>query len=88
MSEKSVFFADRLLNIAVSGPLVRLQWGVMDFPQAEGEKPGLQASQTLVLPLDGLLASMGMLEGLVKQLVKDGVLKAQMPEAGPNLPFQ
>jgi len=88
MSEKSVFFADRLLNIAVSGPLVRLQWGVMDFPQAEGEKPGLQASQTLVLPLDGLLASMGMLEGLVKQLVKDGVLKAQEPEAAPNQPLQ
>lgn len=75
MSEKSVLFADRLMNVAVSGPLVRLQWGAMDFPQAEGEKPALQASHTLVLPLDGLLASMGMIEGLVKQLVKDGVLQ-------------
>ena len=75
MSEKSVLFADRLMNVAVSGPLVRLQWGAMDFPQTEGEKPTLQASHTLVLPLDGLLASMGMIEGLVKQLVKDGVLQ-------------
>jgi hypothetical protein len=31
---------------------------------------------------------MGMLEGLVKQLVKDGVLKAQEPEAAPNQPLQ
>jgi len=75
MSDKNVVFADRLINIAVTGPLVRLQWGTLEVPQTEGEKPQLQASQTLVMPLEGLLASMGMIEGLVKQLVKDGVLQ-------------
>jgi len=88
MSEKSVFFADRLLNIAVSGPLVRLQWGVMDSPQTEGEKPTLQATQTLVMPLNGLLASLSMIDGLVKQLVKDGVLKLQTPDSTTADPFQ
>ena len=87
MSEKSVIFADRLLNVAASGSLVRLQWGVMDFPQAAGEKPALQATQTLVLPLDGLLASMGMLDGLVKQMLKDGVLKPQTPAKTPAQPL-
>lgn len=81
MSEKSVQFADRLINLAVSGPLVRLQWGALDFPLAEGEKPTLKPTQTLVLPLEGLLASMGMIEGLVKQLVKDGLLTQQVPES-------
>ena len=88
MSETSVLFADRLLNIAVTGPLVRLQWGVMKPPQTEGDAPVLQPSQTLVLPLDGLLASMGMLEGLLKQLVKQGVLKPQAPESMPTQSLQ
>ena len=83
MSETTVLFADRLLNVAVTGPLVRLQWGVMKPPQAEGEQPVLQPSHTLVLPLDGLLASMGMMEGLVKQLVKQGVLKPQTTNNTP-----
>lgn len=86
MSETSVVFADRLLNVAVTGHLVRLQWGVIKPPQTQGEQPVLQPSQTLVLPLDGLLASLGMIEGLVKQLVKEGVLKPQTannPTANP-----
>jgi hypothetical protein len=39
--------------------------------------PSDLATQTLVLPLDELLASMGMIEGLVKQLLKDGVIQAK-----------
>ena len=77
MSETSVLFADRLMNVAVTGALVRLQWGVMKPPQTEGEQPNLQPSHTLVLPLDGLLAARSMIEGPVQQLVKDGVLKPQ-----------
>jgi hypothetical protein len=88
MPETSVVFADRLLNVAVTGPLVRLQWGVMGVPQAEGEKPALRVSQTLVLPLDGLLASMAMIDGLVKQLVKDGVLRPQTPDTTPANPLR
>jgi hypothetical protein len=75
MSETAVVFADRLMNLAVSGPLVRLQWGTVGFPQAEGEQPTLQATQTLVIPLEGLLAAMGMVDGLLKQLAKDGVIQ-------------
>jgi len=88
VSEPSHLFADRLLNIAVTGHLVRLQWGVMKPPQAEGEKPVLQPSQTLVLPIDGLLTSLDMIEGLVRRLVKDGGLNPPGHNNPPPQPMQ
>ena len=42
-----------------------------------GDKPSLQSTQTLVMPLDGFLQSFGMLEAVVKKLIADGVLKAK-----------
>lgn len=85
MSHHSQLFADRILNIAVTGALVRLELGTLQPPKAEGEKPQLTASQTLVMPLDGFVGSMGMLEKLMQQLVKDGVIKVQAPSpAGPQ----
>jgi hypothetical protein len=88
MSEKSVIFADHLLNVAVGGPLVRLQWGVMDFPQLKAKSPGYRRAKRWFCPWTGCSLRWVCSKVLVKQLVKDGVLKAQMPEAGPNLPFQ
>lgn len=75
MSTTSSLFADRILNIAVTGSLVRLQLGTLLPPKAEGEKPQLTSSQTLVMPLDGFLQSFGMLEAVVKKLIADGVLR-------------
>jgi hypothetical protein len=72
-------FADRIVNIAVTGPLVRLELGVMQPPMAEGQKPQLVPTEALVMPLEGLVASMGMLEALIKKLVADGVLRVQAP---------
>ena len=54
-------FADRLLNLTVTGPLLRLDLGTLKTPVVEGQKPQLQPSQTLVMPLDGFLASFGMI---------------------------
>lgn len=77
MANSSHLFADRLINIAVTGPLLRLELGTMHAPAKEGEKPQLLPSQTLVMPLDGFLASFGMMEAMVKKLVADGVVKTQ-----------
>lgn len=77
-------FADRILNVAVTGPLVRVELGAFQSPQAEGEKPQLVPGQTLVMPLDGFVASMQMADRLLQQLVKDGVIKVQKPPAGPS----
>lgn len=75
----SPLFADRIINVAVTGSLVRLELGSLAPPQTKEQKPELQACQTLVMPLDGLLASLGMLDALVKQLVADGQLKPKSP---------
>ena len=77
MSDAPQLFADRLVNIAVTGPLVRIELGAMQLPRAEGQKPQLVPTQTLVMPLDGFVASFGMMESVMKQLVKDGVIKLQ-----------
>lgn len=79
MSATPTLFADRILNIAVTGPVVRLELGTLQIPKTEGENPQLTSSQTLVMPLDGFVGSMGMLEKLMQQLVKDAVIKVQAP---------
>jgi hypothetical protein len=75
MLDSSHLFADRLVNIAITGPLVRIELGAMQLPTAEGQRPQLLPTQTLVMPLDGFVASFGMMESVVKRLIADGVLK-------------
>ena len=60
-------YADRLLNIAVTGNLLRIELGILHAPEKEGDKPQLLPGQTLVMPLDGFLASFGMMESVVKK---------------------
>jgi hypothetical protein len=75
----SPLFADRVINIAVTGPLIRLELGTLHPPKAEGQQPQLVPSETLVMPLEGFVQSFGMMEAVVKRLVADGVLKQQTP---------
>ena len=80
MPDPSHLFADRLFNIAVTGTLVRIELGAMRLPTAEGQKPQLLQTQTLVMPLDGFVVSFGMMESVIKRLVADGVIKTQPQE--------
>lgn len=84
MPETTPIFADRILNVAVTGMLVRIEFGALQIPWAEGQQPQLAPTRTVVMPVDGLLTSMGMLEGLVRQLVKDGVIKLQASPEAPQ----
>lgn len=88
MSNSDHLFADRLVNIAVTGPLVRIELGAMQLPIAEGQKPQLLPTQTLVMPLDGFVQSFAMMESVIKRLVADGILKQNArPAAGAgNVP--
>jgi hypothetical protein len=43
-------FSDRIINIAVTGPLVRIEFGAMAPPKAEGQQAQLATSETLVMP--------------------------------------
>jgi len=40
----------------------------------------LELSSTIVMPLEGMLASMSMLEDLLRKLAKDGVIKVTPPQ--------
>lgn len=86
MAEPFSIFADRIINIAVTGPLVRIELGTMQPPRAEGQQAQLIPSQTLVMPLDGFVASIGMMEAVVKKLVADGVLKSRPAEPVTGTP--
>ena len=72
-------FADTILNITVTGGLIRIDLGTVT-PQGQDQdgKPILKATHTqqLVMPLDGFVRSIGMQEQVINKLLADGVLKA------------
>ena len=81
MANTPNIFADRAVNISLTNSLMRIELATVQAPAAEGEKPQLLPSQTLVMPLDGFLASFGMMDAMIKKLVTEGVLKTQPPES-------
>jgi hypothetical protein len=78
-------FADTLLNVSITGSLVRLDLGTMIPAKSAEGKSGLRATSTLqvVMPIEGFVRAFGMQEQIIKKLVADGVLKpAATKEAG------
>lgn len=75
-------FADTILNISLTGPLVRLDLGTVSAVTGQNGQQELRATPTqqLVMPMDGFVRAFSLQEGLIKKLIADGVLKAQ-PEA-------
>lgn len=74
-------FADRIVNVAVTGPMVRIELGVLNRPESKDQPFLLEPNQVLVMPLEGFVNSFGMLEALMNKLVEDGVLKPTAPSA-------
>jgi hypothetical protein len=72
-------FADTILNISVTGALVRLELGTVVPGPAQDGKQELVTSPTqlVVMPLEGFLRAFGMQETVVKKLIADGVIKPQ-----------
>lgn len=81
MSRSSHIFSDRIVNVAMSGPLIRIELGAMQAPTGDGQKPQLVPTETVVMPLDGFVQSFSLLDAVMKRLVADGVVKLQTPEA-------
>ena len=77
----STVFCDRIINIAITGPLARIDFGTLAPPTEEGGNPSFNPSHQMVMPVEGLVASMGMLDAVIKKLVADGVLVARPPAA-------
>lgn len=78
-------FADTVLNIAITGNLVRLDLGTVTPVQTQNSKQELRATPTqqVVMPIEGFVRAFGMQEQVIKKLIADGVLKAQ-PTAEPT----
>ena len=74
-------FTDRIVNVAVTGAMVRIEFGVLNRPESKDEALQLEPSQVLVMPLEGFVNSFGMLDALMKKLVEDGVLRPRTENA-------
>ena len=72
-------FADTILNVAITGTLVRLELGTVVPVLGQDGKQELRATPTMqvVMPMEGFVRAFGIQEQLIKKLVADGVLKAE-----------
>ncbi len=78
-------FADALINIAVTGAVVRLDFGVaIPVRSADGKQEiRINPTQQVVMPMDGFIRAFGALENAVKKLVADGVIKVEQTSPPP-----
>ena len=77
-------FADTILNVVVTGNLVRFDFGTVTPSQGKEGTQEMRATPTIqmVMPIDGFIRAFGVQEQLIKKLVADGVLKAVPSQAG------
>ena len=76
MTDSSPLFADRILNVAVTGPLVRIELGTAQVFE-NGKDPQFVATRQVVMPIEGFVNSFGLLDQVMKKLVETGVLKVR-----------
>ena len=67
-------FADRIVNLTAAGPLIRIELAALVPLAEEGDKPGLQPTQTLEMPLDGFLTSFAIHKTVVRKMVANGLI--------------
>lgn len=69
-------FTDAITNIYVTGPLVRIELSEVDMvPKQAGDPAKLKVTRYVVMPMDAFANAVGLQQGLVDKLVKDGVLQ-------------
>jgi hypothetical protein len=74
-------FADTLLNIAITGNLVRIDLGTVIPVQTQDGTQELRATPTqqVVMPMEGFVRAFGMQEQMIKKLIAAGVLRPPSP---------
>ena len=74
--QDNTLFADAISNIYVTGSLVRLELSQVELSTGkEISQTNLKVTGYVVLPIDAFANAVGMQQGLIEKLVKDGVLK-------------
>lgn len=79
---KNELFADRIVNIAVTGGVVRIDFASMEELPKQKEDGKYEVRQRIIMPLDGFAGSVQMMESVVRKLVEDGVLTRHEVPAG------
>lgn len=79
-------YFDTLVNVSITGPLIRLDFGLAQQSKTEDGKGAVRLSQIeqVVLPLDGFVRAFGLQQQVIEQLIKSGVLKPRDVEQTPN----
>ena len=85
----SIQFADGVADVAVLGPIARIEFFVLrpaGQPRQQGEQPDLQRvpSFTVAMPVDALANAVTMLEDVRNRLVEGGVLRQGAPAPGSD----
>jgi hypothetical protein len=83
MSQPDIIYADRILNLSVTGSVVRLELGVSQMPDNSGQPAKVTPTQTLIIPLEGFVNSFGLMEQMMKKLAENGVVTARKPDEEP-----
>lgn len=81
-------YFDTLVNVSITGPLIRLDFGLAQQSKTEDGKDAVRLSQIeqVVLPLDGFVRAFGLQQQVIQQLIKSGVLKPRDVEQTTNAP--
>lgn len=64
------YYADRLGNINIAGGMARLDFLTVKGVENEGKQVQLEKSFRLVMPMDGIFQTIGLLEEMKQALMK------------------
>ena len=79
MSYKQEIFADGISKCHVMGTTVRFD--LASLQPVEGKEPELESNTRIVMPLQGFLSALSIMQQLADKLVENGVLKrAEAPK--------
>ncbi len=82
-------FVDRLGNVTIAGGVARLDFLRLESIDAEKKQIVLKPSTRLVIPLEGLMQAIQMLEQMREELLKQappGQVVATAKEGTPSVP--
>ncbi len=77
------YFADMVGNVAITGNLVRIDYLRLAGADSEKKQLKFEPSHRLVMPVEGFLRSLEMMDKLRQKLIDDGVLKLTDKPAAP-----
>jgi hypothetical protein len=78
------YFADMIGNIAITGNLVRIDYMRLQGADQEKKQLKYELSHRLVMPIEGFLRSLEMMDKIRQKLIDDGVLKPAEKSEPPS----